>query len=130
MTQTEAKREHKNMEGDPHIRHEQQRLRRKIMAGSARIGLRHATFAVVHRQQIVALRFVQDEMSAPHLLAKGRGSNGASMITEAWRRGIAITEDADLTASLYRQDIGTPIHVGLFGPVAAVMRRSGVLDRG
>jgi flagellar biosynthesis protein FlhB len=24
MTQTEAKREHKNMEGDPHIRHEQQ----------------------------------------------------------------------------------------------------------
>jgi type III secretory pathway component EscU len=33
MTQTEAKREHKNMEGDPHIRHEQQRLRRRLMGG-------------------------------------------------------------------------------------------------
>jgi type III secretion system FlhB-like substrate exporter len=98
--------------------------------GSARIGLRHATYTVLHRQQIVAFRFIQGEMSAPHLVAKGRGSNGASMITEARRRGIAITEDADLTASLYRQDTGTPIHVGLFGPVAAAMRRSGVLDGG
>ena len=130
MTQTEAKREHKNMEGDPHIRHEQQRLRRKLMGGSARIGLRHATFAVVHREQIVALRFQQGEMNAPHVVAKGRGSNGTSMIMETRHRGIAITEDANLIASLYRQDVGTPIHVGLFGPVAAAMRRCGVLDGG
>jgi type III secretion protein U len=130
MTQTEAKREHKNMEGDPHIRHEQQRLRRRLMGGSARIGLRHATFAVVYRQHIVALRFQQGEMSAPHVVAKGRGKIGASMITETRHRGIAIAEDANLTASLYRQDVGTPIHVGLFGPVAAAMRRSGVLDAG
>jgi type III secretion system FlhB-like substrate exporter len=52
------------------------------------------------------------------------------MITEARHRGIAIAEDANLTASLYRQDIDTPIHVGLFGPVAAAIRRSGVLDNG
>jgi type III secretion protein U len=130
MTQTEAKREHKNMEGDPHIRHEQQRLRRRLMAGSARIGLRYATFAVVYRQQIVALRFQQGEMSAPHVVAKGRGGNGTMMIAETRQRGIAIAEDANLVASLYRQDIGTPIQVGLFGPVAAAMRRTGVLDGG
>jgi type III secretion protein U len=130
MTQTESKREHKNMEGDPHIRHEQQRLRRRLMGGSARIGLRHATFAVVHQHQIVALRFQQGEMSAPHVVAKGRGKIGASMITETKHRGIAIAEDANLIASLYRQDIGTPIQVGLFGPVAAAMRRCGVLDGG
>jgi hypothetical protein len=69
-------------------------------------------------------------MSAPHVVARGRRRNGASMITETRHRGIAIAEDANLTASLYRQDMGTPIQVGLFGSVAVAMRRSGVLDGG
>jgi type III secretion protein U len=130
MTQTEAKREHKNMEGDPHIRHAQQRLRRQLMGRSVRTGLRHATFAVMHRQQIVALRFKQEEMSAPYIVAKGRGANAMRMIADIRRRDIAIAEDETLTASLYRQEIGTPIQVDLFGPVAAAMRRSGAMDAG
>jgi hypothetical protein len=43
---------------------------------------------------------------------------------------IDIAEDANLTASLYRQDVGTLILVGLFGRVAAAIRRSGFLDAG
>jgi type III secretion protein U len=128
MTQTEAKREHKNMEGDPHIRHAQQRLRRQLAGRSVRIGLRHATFAVFDRQQIVALRFKPDEMSAPFVVAKGRGENAMRMIADTRRRYVAIAEDKTLTALLYRQEIGTPIQVELFGPVATAMRQSGAMD--
>jgi type III secretion protein U len=130
MTQTEAKREHKNMEGDPHIRHAQQRLRRQLMGRTARVGLRNATFAVMYREQIVALRFNQQEMNAPVVVAKGRGANATRMIAETRRLDVASVEDETLTAALYRQEVGTPIHVDLFGPVAAAMRQSGVLGTG
>jgi type III secretory pathway component EscU len=52
------------------------------------------------------------------------------MIAETRRIEVLIAEDETLTASLYRQEVGTPIHVDLFGPVAAAMRQSGVRDTG
>ncbi|TIW45894.1 MAG: EscU/YscU/HrcU family type III secretion system export apparatus switch protein [Mesorhizobium sp.] len=73
MTTTEYKREHKDLEGDPLIRHEQQRQRREAVMQPARLGVKNAVIVFVSGDRAVALRYVKGETPVPTVVGKGQG---------------------------------------------------------
>jgi type III secretion protein U len=122
MTRTEAKREVKDLEGDPLIRGERRRVRQDVAGRNVRVGMRHAIVAVMHGDVVVGLRFQPGETPAPAVVCKGTGEAGAAMLAEARQRGIAVVDNAALAAALAaRHKVGDFIASDLFGMVAEVL---------
>lgn len=101
MTRTEYKREHKDIEGDPLIRQELNRRRRDSVGNTVKIGLRNAVLVIAGPDQLVALRYVQDETPVPAVVAKGQGRMATEMMAEARRSGIPVADDPGLAAALF-----------------------------
>lgn len=128
MTRSESKREHKDREGDPHVRQERRRRSRQV-AGSRRlrVGLRNAVIAIAHGQGIVALRYRRGETPVPVVVSKARGEAGSRMIDEAQRMGIPVIDNAALTSALTeRHRVGETIDQTLFRSVAEVLVTAGI----
>jgi type III secretion protein U len=126
MSHTEVKREYKDMEGDPHLRGEQRRLRRELASPKVRLGMRNAVLAVIHHGHFVGLRYKRGETSVPCVACKGRGDVAARMLAEARRRAIPIVEDGALAGALFGHAVGHPIRRELFDPVARILIDTGI----
>jgi type III secretion protein U len=126
MSHTESKREYKNMEGDPHVRGEQRRLRREFAGPNTRLGLRNAVIAVNHGNHIVGLRYVQGENAAPVVVCKGRGEVAERMRAEVRRLAIPLVDDAVLATALFAHVVGHPIRRELYDSVARALFTAGV----
>lgn len=125
MSHTEVKREYKDMEGDPHVRGEQRRLRRELAAPKVRLGLRNAVIAFSHRGHFVGLRYKQGETAVPFVACKGRGDVAVRMLAEARGRAIPIVEDAALAVALCGHAVGHPIRRDFYDPVARALIAAG-----
>jgi type III secretion protein U len=125
MTRTEAKREVKDLEGDPLIRGERRRMRRQ-MSNRPRTGLREAVVAVFHRDRIVGLRYRTGETPIPLVVCKGSGASGMTMLDEARQLGIPIVENDALVAALAtRHAVGDTVVPDLFKLVADTLVAAG-----
>jgi flagellar biosynthetic protein FlhB len=130
MSKDDVKREHKNTEGDPHIkgqrRRRQQEMSRNRMLGSV------ATADVVVTNPThfaVALGYAPGD-PAPRVLAKGTNRLALKIRREAHRNGVPVHEDRPTARALYRQvRIGGYVPASLFEAVAVVLavayRRTG-----
>ena len=126
MTRTEAKREAKDIEGDPLIRSERRRLQSQLATKRARVGLRRAVIAVIHDDQIVGLRYRSDDTPIPLVVCKASGTAGTRMIGEARQLGMPVVDDAALIAALSaRHAVGDTIVPDLFQRVAQILITAG-----
>jgi type III secretion protein U len=132
MTRTEAKRERKDMDGDPHIRNERRRQRKEWLLSDQKIGLHHATLVIADpgRSDVaVAIRYVRGETPVPVIVAKARGIRASLLCERAHGQRTAVADDGDLALTLVRcgAALGDYIPQPLFGPVAqAIVRTCGI----
>lgn len=126
MTTTEYKREHKDLEGDPLIRHEQQRQRREAVMQPAKLGVRNAVIVFVSGDRALALRYVKGETPVPTVVAKGQGRAADEIMAQARQAGIPIVEDAAAEALFENANTGSYIGQQVFSPVVRYLVRLGL----
>lgn len=123
MTREEVKQEHKESEGDPHIkgmirRQQQQMARRRMMSAVAT-----ADVVVTNPTHFaVALKYRDKEMRAPRVVAKGTDLIAARIRAIGTEHKIPILEAPPLTRALYRHTrLGDEIPAELYTAVAEVL---------
>jgi len=121
MGVSEAKRERKEMDGNPEVRAE----RRLLSAEAARIGMlgsARATFAVLGAgQAVVGLRYKAGETYVPLIVSRGQGERGAKLLAEARQLRLPLVDDPSLAAVLVKLPPGRFIPEEAFKLVAAAM---------
>ncbi len=123
MTKEEVKREYKENEGDPHIKgkiREQQRAmaRRRMMSQvpTADVIITNPTHFAV------ALRYSDNGMRAPRVVAKGADLVAARIKALAQENGVPVLEAPPLARSLYKHvALNREIPAPLYGAVAEVL---------
>ncbi|MVW70018.1 flagellar biosynthesis protein FlhB [Bordetella sp. 15P40C-2] len=123
MSKDELKREHKESEGDPHVKgriRQQQReaARRRMMSDVPR-----ADVVVTNpTHYAVALQYDQAAAGAPVVLAKGRGEIAAKIKALAAEHHVPMLEAPPLARALYANtEIGEQIPEALYTAVAQVL---------
>jgi flagellar biosynthesis protein FlhB len=123
MTKEEVKREHKESEGDPHVKgrlRAQQRAmaRRRMMANVPK-----ADVVVTNPTHFaVALQYTDGEMGAPKVIAKGVNLVAARIRELATENNIPLLEAPPLARALYHNvELNREIPGALYGAVAEVL---------
>ncbi|NNH32674.1 EscU/YscU/HrcU family type III secretion system export apparatus switch protein, partial [Rhizobium sp. SEMIA 4085] len=86
MTKSEAKREHKDTEGDPLIRQERRKFARLL--GTSRTGLANAVLMIGEQSAIVGIRYDRGETPVPSVVCRAAGKAVVSMREQARDRGV------------------------------------------
>ena len=123
MTKEEVRREHKDLEGDPHIKARIRRLRREMMRRRMMSEVPKATVVITNpTHYAVALRYEPHGSAAPVVVAKGLDLVALRIRAIAEEHGIAIVENPPLARTLYRSaEIGTEIPEDLYRTVAEIL---------
>jgi flagellar biosynthesis protein FlhB len=124
MSRREVKDEVKQREGDPRIRGRLRELRRDVLKRSLAVShTRNADVLITNPVHVaVALRYVEGEMAAPQLIAKGRGLMAAVMRSIADRHGIPIVQNPPLARALYREaETNQHIPPAMYATVARII---------
>ena len=123
MTREEAKREHREDEGDPMFRSRRRRRHRELLRGRAKIEVPRADVLVVNPTHIaIALRYRKSEGKAPKVIAKGKGELAEYMRDLARSNTIPIVEDIPLARLLYKRvKIGREVPAETYKAVAAIL---------
>lgn len=123
MTKEEAKREHKEDEGDPMIKARRRRAHREMAKNRAAVEVPRADALVVNpTHYAVAIRYRRDEGKAPRVTAKGKDKLAEYMRELARAHGVPIVEDVPLARLLYKKvKVGREIPAETYKAVAAVL---------
>jgi type III secretion protein U len=124
MKPEEAKREHKESEGDPHIKHERKRAHRDWLAADALNQVRNANVVVVNPTHLAcALKYQTDEGDeAPTLICSGRGDFALQIRKAAQAYGVPIVHNIPLARALIELSQGDAIPEELYEAVAEILR--------
>ena len=101
MSITEMKREYKDQDGNPQIKGALRQSQRDLVQNPT--GLSQATLILRDgARQMVALRYVRDDMPAPLVVARARGGAAGRAVRQALRTrpGLVVVEDAAAVAAL------------------------------
>ena len=131
MSIDEVRREHKETEGDPHVRNRRRQLHREANEASMLAGVRKASVVVVNPTHIaVALYYEMGETDLPVVVAKGEGELARAIRKVADEEGIPIVHNVDLARRLRSEaPVDQYIPEELIEPVAAVLRWARDLQR-
>jgi flagellar biosynthesis protein FlhB len=123
MSHQELKDEHKDLDGDPHLRQARKALQRKILAAANLSRVKTADVIVTNpTHYAVALRYRREENAAPVVVARGVDHLALRIKAEGKRHGVAIVENRALARALYaRTEAGRMIPDDLYAPVAQVL---------
>lgn len=103
MTKEEVKQEHKDTEGDPMIKHRQRQLGRQLIKQNLAVEVPQATVVITNpTHYAVALRYEQDTMEAPVVVAKGVELLALRIREIANAHRIPIVENPPLARALYK----------------------------
>jgi flagellar biosynthesis protein FlhB len=123
MTPRELRQELRETEGDPALRGARRRMHRQIAEHGMIENVRRATVILVNPTHVaVALRWDEDTMDAPTVVASGRRALARRIIREARRAAVPVIHDAPLARNLSELAPGDAIPVELYEAVAAVLR--------
>lgn len=123
MSKQEIKEEYKQTEGDPQIKGkikqiQRERAQQRMMqqVPSADVVIRNPT------HYAVALRYHEQEDSAPVVLAKGMDELALRIVKVAEENNVSVVENVPLARALYASvELGREIPPELYGPVAEVL---------
>ncbi len=123
MTRQEIKEEHKQQEGDPHVKG---RIRQQMRAAARRRMMNDVPNADVILTNpshfAVALLYREGKMHAPLVVAKGRGNVALNIRKVAGEHRVPTLEAPPLARALWRHaEIGEPIPGALYTAVAEVL---------
>jgi flagellar biosynthesis protein FlhB len=125
MARQEIKDEHKQLEGDPHIKARRlsiarTRARKRMMSAVPR-----ATLVIANPTHFaVALRYVRSEGGAPRVVAKGQDIIALTIRRIAEENDIPVIEDKALARSLYAKvEVDQMIPVEFYKAIAQILLR-------
>lgn len=123
MSRQEIRDEHKQQEGDPHVKG---RIRQQMRAAARRRMMADVPKADVivtnPTHYSVALQYNEKKMSAPKVIAKGAGDIALRIRELGAEHRIPVLEAPPLARALYRHtEIGQHIPGALYGAVAEVL---------
>ena len=122
MSKYEVKKEYKEDEGDPHIRHSRRQLHQQILAQSMVRNVPRADVVVVNPTHLaIAVEYDESSMNAPQVTAKGQETMARSIIELAKRSGVPVTRNVPLAHSLFHVELGEEIPAELYETVAEVL---------
>lgn len=123
MSKQQVKEEHKESEGDPHVRAARRRRARQLATGRMLRDVTKADVIVTNpTHYAVALRYRKNENAAPVVLARGVDHMALQIRSVAAKNDVPILENRPLARALYaRAKVGQAIPPDLYGPVAQVL---------
>ena len=123
MTKQEVKDEARNAEGNPEIRSRIRRRQREIALRSMMADVPRADVVITNpTHYAVALRYKPDSMTAPTVVAKGKGYVALRIREIAQENKVPFVENKPLARALFKSvNIGKQIPVELFKAVAEVL---------
>ena len=123
MTHDEARQEHKESEGDPHVKGERRRRARELSRGRMLAEVPKASVVVTNpTHYAVALQYDEATMSAPRVVAMGADHLALKIREVAAAARVPVLEAPPLARALYRHaDVGAEVPVALYTAVAQVL---------
>lgn len=122
MTKQEVKEEHRQSEGDPRLKSKRRSLHRELLQGSGLDQVADADAVVVNPTHVaVAIRYREQEMTAPRVVARGRGEVARKIRRLARRHGVPIVREVALARSLVELDLEDEVPEDLYEAVAEVL---------
>jgi len=123
MSKYEIKTEMKQTEGDPFIKSKLREKQRMFTMRRMMQSVPDATVVITNPTHLaVALKYDDDQMQAPQIIAKGAGFVAEKIREKAIENNIPIMEDKPLARSLYNgSEIGDFVPVELYKAVAGIL---------
>jgi type III secretion protein U len=123
MSFEDIKREHKDMEGDPHVKAQRRALQQEMAQKAAARSVKGARALIANPTHVsVAIAFTSVETGLPYVLAKGLDAQALAMRAEAEQLGIPIFEDVPLARALHRKlELDAVITQEFYAPIARVI---------
>jgi flagellar biosynthetic protein FlhB len=123
MSKDELREEHKQTEGDPHVKARIRSLQREMARKRMMSDVPNADVVVTNPEHLaVALKYEPGEKEAPVVVAKGRGLIAEKIKAVAAAHDVPVVENKPLAQSLYRSvEIGRMIPVEFYQAVADVL---------
>lgn len=123
MTLEEVKREHKESEGDPHLKGERRRRARQVSRSRMMSAVPKADVIVVNpTHYAVALRYDEASMQAPRIVAMGVDLLALKIREIAQASRVPILDAPPLARALYRHgEVDAEVPVALYTAVAQVL---------
>jgi flagellar biosynthesis protein FlhB len=123
MTAAEARREHREQEGDPLVRRKRRQRMRELAKRRLASAVRGADVVVVNpTEYAVALRYRSGEDRAPRVVAKGRGELAERIRGLARAAGVPILPEPPLARLLHKLVAeGREVPAALYHAVAEVL---------
>lgn len=124
MTKDEVKREHKNLDGDPQIKHKRKQIAQERIKMNLKEAMGRATAVITNPTHFaVAIEYDADEMNAPVVIAKGVDLIALKIRELATERDVPIYENPPLARALYASvEIEQEIPPEHYQAVAEVIR--------
>lgn len=123
MTKEEVKEEMKKMEGDPLMKQRRRNIAREMAMKRMSQAVPSADVIITNPTHLaIALKYDQDNMNAPKVVAKGAGFMAARIREIANEHGIPMVERKPLARSLYKAcEVGDFVPEDLYKAVAEVL---------
>jgi flagellar biosynthesis protein FlhB len=122
MTRQEVQDEHKQTEGDPHMRAAMARQRRRLMSRIMEAVPKADVVVVNPTHYAVALKYDPTSSAAPVVLAKGMNLVALRMREVAQESGVPVIQNPPLCRAIYKATrIGQEIPVDLYEAVAEIL---------
>lgn len=123
MTKDEVKREHKESEGDPHLKQQRKRVHHELLNHAAVLSVKDANVVVVNPTHLAtALRYEDDQDEAPVVVAQGQGELARQIVDAARAYGIPVVRDVPVARALRELEIGEEIPEELYEAVAEILK--------
>jgi flagellar biosynthesis protein FlhB len=122
MSHTEIKQEHKQSEGDPHVKAQRRATQMAMSRGRMMSEVADADVLLVNPTHVaVALKY-DPAKGAPRVVAKGSGEVAARLRALAEEKRVPMVQDIPLARALHSScDIGQEVPAQLFTAVARVL---------
>jgi flagellar biosynthetic protein FlhB len=122
MTKQEVKEENKETEGDPLIKSRIRSAQREAARRRMMQEVPNAAVVITNPQHLaVAIKYDDQKMFAPQIVAKGAGIIAAKIKEIAGEHGVPIVEDKPLARALYRLELNSYIPEKLYVAVAKIL---------
>jgi flagellar biosynthetic protein FlhB len=123
MSHQEVKQEHKEADGNPHIKGKQRSAQREIAQRASITAVPKADFILMNPTHFaVALRYDEQSMSAPHVISKGADLLAMKIRDIAKAHAIPVIQSPMLARALYAHaELDRPIPTTLYSAVAQVL---------
>ncbi|AJF07584.1 flagellar biosynthesis protein FlhB [Geoalkalibacter subterraneus] len=122
MTKQETKEEHKETEGDPHIKSKIRSIQMQMARKRMMAEVPTADVVVTNPTHLsVALSYKRGEMDAPVVVAKGADAVAMKIREIATENNVPLVENVPVARALYEVELGQPIPEEMFRAVAEIL---------